>query len=86
MKNEPARLTEISLCSAGISARRADFFPYDSSSSPANRAEKLLFDLHLPRKKYKQTLSRDYSGGKAGLKIPYDSLEISGNVSPLELN
>ena len=40
MKKEPARLTGISLCSAGILVRRADFLPYDSSS-PVYRAEKL---------------------------------------------
>ena len=41
MNNELARPTGISLCLAKIPAKRAVFFSYDSSS-PVNRAEKLI--------------------------------------------
>ena len=53
MRNWLARQTEISFCSAEISARRADFFPYDSSS-PANRAD-LVFSAHAHCANCKQT-------------------------------
>lgn len=68
MKNELARLTGISLCSPGISARRVEFLPYDSSSLELSTAHARQYLLRI---KYKQKVSRIYSGKSAGLKIPY---------------
>ena len=96
MENGPARLTEISFCSAEISAKRADFFSYDSSS-PVSRA-KIGCTAHARLEFQKQTWPRWRKKCKKkckhkhhvinflkqpGWKTPYDSKKKSARLAEL---
>ena len=61
MRNGPARLTEISLCSSEIPSKRAELFSYDRFSL-ANRAENLLIAyVQLIRRFHAETKCKQMS-------------------------